>query len=38
MLIDSGFEGREWIVREGAVHAKSRTYPALKAIASYRPA
>jgi hypothetical protein len=37
MLIDSEFEGREWIVREGAIHAKSRTYPAPEAIASYRP-
>jgi hypothetical protein len=37
MLIDSGFQGREWIVREGATHAKSRTYPAPQAIASYRP-
>jgi hypothetical protein len=37
MLVDSGFEGREWIVREGAMHAKSRTYPAPEAIAWYRP-
>ncbi len=26
-LIASGFAGREWMVRRGAVHARSRTYP-----------
>lgn len=26
-LIESGFAGREWLVRSGAVHARSRTYP-----------
>ena len=37
MLIDSRFEGREWIVREGATHARSKTYLAPEAIASYGP-
>jgi hypothetical protein len=25
-LSESGFQGKEWLVREGAVHARSRTY------------
>ena len=37
MLIDSHFEGREWIVRDAAMHAKSRTYSAAHAMESYRP-
>jgi hypothetical protein len=37
LLIDSGFAGQEWVVREDATHAKTKTYPAQDALASFRP-
>ena len=37
MLLDSGFLGEEWIIRETAVHARSKTSATPNAMASYRP-
>jgi hypothetical protein len=38
LLLDGGFAGQEWIVREDATHAKTKTYCAREALAAFRAA